>query len=112
MLRDGFYRTQVVGPFGSSVGVLVLDKNKVRGGDELFIYEGELNQSGTGQGATVVSAEVSAQIYVETHAQRQQIFRVNCEGSAQDRSFRITGKFAATNEIIQMSGQYIAPLGF
>lgn len=111
MLQDGFYQVTLNGPFGKGVGVVVLENNVLRGGDDLFVYEGSFGQTGSSGDAVSVEADLAALIYSPNSSQKGQKFQVKCSGTGQGRSFQVTGKFV-TGETVTVHGTFISRLQF
>jgi len=111
MLQDGFYQTKLDGPFGKSEGIVVLENNALRGGDDLLVYEGSFGQSGSSGDAVSIEADLTALIYSAKSKQKGEKFQVKCTGSGEGRVFKVTGKFA-TGEIVSVQGTFISRLQF
>ncbi|OAE52866.1 hypothetical protein A7J71_18020 [Achromobacter insolitus] len=111
MLQDGFYQVTLNGPFGKGVGVVVLEGNVLRGGDDLFVYEGSFGQTGSGGDAVSVEADLAALIYSPNSSHKGQKFNVKCSGTGQGRTFRIVGKYD-NGDAVTVEGSYISRLQF
>jgi threonine synthase len=111
MLQDGFYQVTLNGPFGKGLGVVVLENNVLRGGDDLFIYEGSFGQTGSGADVVAIEADLSALIYSPNSSQKGQKFQVKCSGAGQGNSFQVRGQFV-TGETVTVQGRFISRLQF
>lgn len=111
MLQDGFYQVKLNGPFGQGVGVVVLEGTTLRGGDDLFVYEGRIGQTGLVGGPMQVDADLTALIYSANSPQRGQKFQVKCAGTSNGNTFQVTGKFP-TGELVSVQGSFISRLQF
>lgn len=111
MLQDGFYHTKLDGPFGKSEGIVVLEKNVLRGGDDMLVYEGSFGQSGASGDSVAIEADLAALIYSPKSNQKGEKFQVKCTGTGEGRVFKVTGKFA-TGEIVSVQGTFISRLEF
>lgn len=103
MIKDGFYRTELNGPFGKGVGVVHILDGAVKGADDLMIYSGAVNVSPSG----AVSGQVVAMVYVPSHNQKGQKFEVTCTGTAAGESFALRGKYL-TGELVEIKGEFVA----
>ena len=111
MLQDGFYQVTLNGPFGEGHGIVVLENNVLRGGDDLFVYEGSFVQTGSSGDAVSVSADLTALIYSPHSPQKGEKFNVKCAGAGEGKSFKVTGKFA-NGELVTVQGAFISRLHF
>jgi hypothetical protein len=111
MLKDGYYEVKLNGPFGQGVGIVVLENERIRGGDDLLIYEGSFHQNSDAAGHVKIEADLSAKIYRADSAQRGQVFNVKCNGKVVADGFEILGRFV-TGEAVNVKGNHIAGLKF
>lgn len=66
MIRDGFYKTSVSGPFGESNGVVAVNDSRFNGGDDYMVYTGGLREAD--------KATIRAKVYREADIYSGKVF--------------------------------------
>lgn len=109
MVKDGFYKVNFSAASPGAGGIVIVDGDKIRGGDEQYLYSGSLTTQGTSLTASIrVSAYVPGATTVFNT--KDTLFKLDLTGTVNGDDFHLSGQYIPGRPPITISGIRIAEL--